>query len=376
MLIAQLSPTGDMIASLVLATGIVLAGVAIGVGVFSAIGRLEKRIEGSPRRSLHLAAIAMIAAKWPLPIGIVSVAIFIALRFVLGLDRFYPELGDPRYPIGVAIVLVAWTAANFFSRLAGDYSRRVLPLAEGEADTRMADLVGGGVKYLIWFIAILYLLTYLDISLTPILAGAGIAGIAIALASQDLLSNLLAGAIILLDKPLGVGDKVRIDPYIGTVTHVGLRSTRIRTLDGLLATVPNSRITTNIVVNFSAGTNRPQVQVPVTVDYGTPIEESRAVLEEIAKAAPAAAPPAMELEAGTVQIGELGEFGPVIILTFSARDETDPLAVKDVVYAQVAEAVRNGRLTIAFGRRDGESRGSGAAASGDERDRGDPRRRA
>ncbi len=326
---------------------------------------------------LRIVANALIAAKWPLPLGIVSVSIFIALRYVLGLDLFYPELGDPRYPIAVAIVLVAWTAANFFSRLAGAYSRQLLPSAEGEGDTRMADLVGGAVKYLIWFIAILYLLTYLDISLTPILAGAGIAGIAIALASQDLLSNLLAGAIILLDKPLGVGDKVRIDPYVGTVTRIGLRSTRIRTLDGLLATVPNSRITTNIVVNYSAGTNRPQVQVPVTVDYGTPVDRSRAVLEQIAEAAPAAAPPAMELEAGTVQIGELGEFGPVFILTFSARDETDPLAVKDVVYALVAEAVRSGRLAIAFGRHNGEAREPGAAAASEnDRGRGDPHRRA
>ncbi len=110
-----------------------------------------------------------------------------------------------------------------------------------------------------------------------------------------------------------------------------------------MATVPNISITTNIVVNYSAGHGAgPQVQVPVTVDYGTPVDESRAVLEEIAEAAPAAAPPAMGLEAGTVQIGELGEFGPVFILTFSARDETDPLAVKDVVYALVAEAVRSG----------------------------------
>jgi MscS family membrane protein len=374
MLFAPLSPTGDMIAGLVIATGIVLAGVAAGVAVYAGIARLEERIEGVPRRRPPIVANALIAAKWPLPIGIVSATIFIALRYVLGLDLFYPELGDPRYPVAVAIVLVAWTAANFFSRLAGAYSRQILPSAETEGDTRMADLVGGAVKYLIWFIAILYVLTYLDISLTPILAGAGIAGIAIALASQDLLSNLLAGVIILLDKPLGVGDKVRIDPYVGTVMRVGLRSTRIRTLDGLLATVPNSRITTNIVVNFSAGTNRPQVQVPVTVDYWTPVGESRAVLEEIAKAAPAAAPPEMELAPGTVQIGELGEFGPVFVLTFSARDETDPLAVKDLIYALVAEAVRGGRLAIAFGRPNGESREPGAAAaSEDEGGRGGPR---
>ena len=59
------------------------------------------------------------------------------------------------------------------------------------------------MRYLIWFIAALYILNYLDISITPLLAGAGIAGIAIALATQDLLSNLFGGVIILLDRPLG-----------------------------------------------------------------------------------------------------------------------------------------------------------------------------
>lgn len=351
MLFATLSPTGDMIAGLVLATGIVLAGVAAGVAVFAGISRIEERIEGWPRTGPRIVANILIAVKWPLPIGILAASIFIALRFALGLDLVYPQLGDPRYPVAVAIVLVAWGAANIFARLAGAYGRQIIPTPEGEGDTRMADLVGVGVRYLIWFIAALYLLNYLDISITPLLAGAGIAGIAIALAAQDLLSNLFGGVIILLDKPLGVGDKVRIDPYIGTVTRIGLRSTRIRTLDGLVATVPNSRITTNIVVNYTAGTARAFVQVPVTVDYATPVAESRHVLEEIARAVPTVAPPTMELGEGAVQIGELGRFGPVFILTFSARDDTDPLAVKDAVYALVAEAVRIGRLTIGFGQR-------------------------
>ena len=353
LLAVPLSPTGDMIAGLALAIGIVLAGVAAGVAVFAGITRIEGRIEGSPRRRLRIVANTLVAVKWPFSIGIVAASIFIALRFALGLDLVYPELGDPRYPVAVAIVLVAWGAANLFSRLAGIYGRQIIPPSEGDGDTRLADLVGVGVRYLIWFIAALYLLSYLNISITPILAGAGIAGIAIALAAQDLLSNLFGGVIILLDKPLGIGDKVRIDPYIGTVTRIGLRSTRIRTLDGLVATVPNSRITTNIVVNYTAGTARAFIQVPVTVDYATPVAESRRVLEEIARAAPTVAPPAMELSAGTVQIGELGRFGPVFILTFSARDETDPLAVKDVVFALIAEAVRNGRVAIGFGRTQG-----------------------
>lgn len=357
MLAAPLSSNGDMIAGLVLATGIVLAGVAAGVAVFAALARFEERVEGSPRTGLRIVATALISAKWPLPIGIVAVSIFIALRDALGLDLFYPQLADPRYPVAVAILLVAWGAASFFSRLAGAFGRELIPSPEGEGDSRMADLVGSGVRYLIWFIAILYVLNYLDISITPLLAGAGIAGIAIALATQDLLSNLFGGVMILLDRPLGVGDKVRIDPYVGTVMRVGLRSTRIRTLDGLVATVPNSRITTNIVVNYSAGAAQVFVPVPVTVDYAVPVDQSRAVLHELAKTAVSSAPPDWELGEASVRIGDLGRFGPVFVVTFSVRDGTDPLAVKDAVYALVSEAVRDGRLATAFGSDGDQARG-------------------
>lgn len=368
----ELVETGTAIAEIAIATAIVIIGGALAAGLFLLSIRVEERFQRRGETGANVVENAIIAARWPLPIGILSTAIYIVLRDVLDLGSVYPWVGDTRLPQAIAIVLVAWWFASFLSRLVRVYGQRYLPEAELEDGTSLANLVSLGVKYLVWFIAILYLLTYLDISLTPILAGAGIAGIAIALASQDLLSNLFGGVIILLDQPLRVGDKVRIDPYTGTVLHIGLRSTRIRTLDGQVATVPNNRITTNIVVNYSAGTVRPEIHVPVTVDYGTPIGESRAMLEEIATAVPATAPPAMELEAGTVQIGELGEFGPIFILTFSARDETDPLAVKDMVYALVAEAVRGGRLAIAFRRHTSVLRESSAvgAPQGDG-DRGD-----
>ncbi|HIH04452.1 MAG TPA: mechanosensitive ion channel family protein [Methanoregulaceae archaeon] len=356
MLTVVITETGMALTDVGIATAIVLAGAALAVGAYLLSLRLEERLNVLHGPGAHLVENAIIAARWPLPMAIAAAAGYVALRFVLRLDLGYPAFGDPRLPVAIAIVLITWTVTNLLSRLIRAYGERVLPESERGDETPLAELFGIGVQYLVWFIAILYLLDFLDISITPLIAGAGLAGIAIALAAQDLLSNLFGGVIILLDKPLRVGDKVRIDPYIGTVTRIGLRSTRIRTLDGLVATVPNSRITTNIVVNYTAGTARAFVQVPVTVDYATPIAESRRVLEEIAGAAPTVAPPAMELGGGAVQIGELGRFGPVFILTFSARDDTDPLAVKDAVYALVAEAVRSGRLTIGFGQQPGAGR--------------------
>ena len=99
------------------------------------------------------------------------------------------------------------------------------------------------------------------------------------------------------------------------------------------------------------------VQVPVTVDYAVPVEKCRAVLYELAKTAVSSAPADWELGVASVRIGELGRFGPIFVMTFSVRDGTDPLAVKDAVYALVSEAVRDGRLAIAFGHDGGHVRG-------------------
>jgi len=72
-------------------------------------------------------------------------------------------------------------------------------------------------KYLIWFIAFLLILATFSIDITPFLAGAGIAGIAVALAAQDLLSNFFGGAIITMDKPFVIGDRIKFDDYFGDI---------------------------------------------------------------------------------------------------------------------------------------------------------------
>ena len=337
-----------MLTDLVLATALVLAGVALAVAAYTYSGRLERRIEERHGSTPRLVSVALVALRRPLLVGIAAASVYLAVRFVLELDRDYPWLGDQRYPIAVAILLATWGIANLLSLLTGVYARRLMHDAEERYDPRLVDLFVIGIRYLVWFIAVLYLLNFLNISITPIIAGAGIAGIAVALATQDVLSNLLGGAIILLDRPLSVGDKVRIDPYTGTVIGIGLRSTRLRTLDGLVATVPNSRITTNIVVNYSTGTPRSFIPVSVTVDYASPIEESRASLEEIVRSVGSRAPRRWEMGEASVRLGELGRFGPVFVLTVPVRDETDPAEVRDLIYGEIARAVRDGRLSIAI----------------------------
>lgn len=335
-----------MLTDLVLATALVLAGVALALAAYTYSGRLERQIEDREGSGVRIFSVVLVALRRPVLIGIAAASIYLAVRYVLELHLDYPWLNDQRYPVAVAILLVTWGIANILSRLTSQYGHEFMQRAGEEYDPRLLDLLAVGVRYLVWFIAVLYLLNYLDVSITPLIAGAGIAGIAVALAAQDVLSNLLGGVIIVLDRPLSIGDKVRVDPYTGNVVRIGLRSTRIRTADGLVVTIPNSRITSNIVVNFSTGDPRTIILVPVTVDNSSSVERNRTVLQGILDQVSVGAPPAWELGETSVLLSEISRFGPVFLLKVRVREEVDQNAVRDLVLSGVAQAVWERRIIV------------------------------
>jgi small conductance mechanosensitive channel len=115
------------------------------------------------------------------------------------------------------------------------------------------------------------------INVAAALAGLGVAGIAIGFAAQDLLSNIIAGFVIFLDKPFEVGDLIRVQEHYGRVANITLRSTRIQTRQNTYVVVPNKRIIDEVVVNHSKhGATR--VDVPVGIAYKENIPGARKVL--------------------------------------------------------------------------------------------------
>ena len=117
-----------------------------------------------------------------------------------------------------------------------------------------------------------------------LLAGIGIGGLALAMAAKDTLANIFGGLTVFADRPFIVGDRVRIDEHDGIIDEVGLRSTRIRTLDGPVVSIPNHRFTDGIVVNVSAEPRRRVRQELGLVLETTPeqIEEAMNILRGIA----------------------------------------------------------------------------------------------
>lgn len=116
--------------------------------------------------------------------------------------------------------------------------------------------------------------------LSSILAGLGIGGAALALASQDLIKNFFGGFVILTDKSFNVGDWIKVDSFEGAVEELGLRSTKIRTIDKELVIVPNSRFADREVVNYSIRENR-RVSFTLGAVYGTDPEKLKFAMGKI-----------------------------------------------------------------------------------------------
>ena len=112
-----------------------------------------------------------------------------------------------------------------------------------------------------------------DKAVTSLLAGAGILGLALGFAFQDLAANFIAGILLSIRRPFVVGDIIETGDHIGVVADVNLRSTRVRTFQGQIAIIPNSDVFQNPVENFSTGERR--VDLSCGVAYGDDLEQAR-----------------------------------------------------------------------------------------------------
>lgn len=125
----------------------------------------------------------------------------------------------------------------------------------------LSRLLNSVMNYALYFILIYWILVILDVPVSSLLAGAGLAGVAIGLGAQGFLSDVINGFFILLENQFDVGETVDIGSVSGQVSSVGIRTTQVRGFDGTLHFIPNRNIT--IVSNKSRGNMRAQIDLPI-----------------------------------------------------------------------------------------------------------------
>ncbi|MDP2735955.1 MAG: mechanosensitive ion channel family protein [bacterium] len=201
--------------------------------------------------------------------------------------------------------VLAYTAVRAVARVA-DYlfSRVVRQRLKEDAhfDPSVIRLLGKGLNFAIWAVALLLVAQNLGFDITALVAGLGIGGLAIAFALQNILSDIFASFSLYFDKPFETGDFIIVGSDMGTVKHIGIKSTRIQTLQGQELIIPNKDLTGSRVNNYRKLEKR-RVAFPFGVTYETKAEKVRAIpgiVQEIFKG----------IELADLDRAHFKEFGP------------------------------------------------------------------
>ncbi|HET6567422.1 MAG TPA: mechanosensitive ion channel family protein [Rhodothermales bacterium] len=153
---------------------------------------------------------------------------------------------------------------------------RQAKLATDPAAVTTMNAVGFLARLLLWVVVFLLALDNLGVNITALVAGLGIGGIAVALAVQNILADLFASLSIVLDKPFAIGDFLIIDTYMGSVEHVGLKTTRLRSLSGEELVFANSDLLKSRIRNYKRMYER-RIVFQFGVTYQTRLEQLKAI---------------------------------------------------------------------------------------------------
>jgi MscS family membrane protein len=215
----------------------------------------------------------------PMPVRLVILAIAIhwfvaSVPLPLLVRQFWSSVANL-----LTIPAIAWMLIFLNGEVERSVGRR-LPPANLSAATALVRLVRRVVDVLVVFGALLATFRYFGINPTPALAGLGVGGIAVALAAQKTLENVIAGASLIFDNAVRVGDFLKMGDVQGTVDHIGLRSTRIRTPDRTVVSIPNSQIASVSLETISAR-DKFWFHPIVGLRYETTSTQLRAVIDGI-----------------------------------------------------------------------------------------------
>ena len=215
---------------------------------------------------------------WPLRLALTFLVFRLATPW-LGL----PDLMN-RIVIGASAVLLAvaamWGGIKLIDTL-GDHSLKRAERSGGTMDEILVSLVLAACKLLLLAAGFVFVASQLSLPYDSVLAGLGIGGLAVAFASKETLSNVFGAAILVVDRPFRRGDWISSGDVQGTVEHVGVRSTRIRTAGDSLAVVPNGKLADATVNNLGVRRTK-AVSVNLLLGYATDAATLEAFMAELA----------------------------------------------------------------------------------------------
>jgi small-conductance mechanosensitive channel len=191
----------------------------------------------------------------------------------------------------VVIVIMAIPAKDFLKIAITYLQSRVAHKTENKIDDIIFELLARFAGFIIFATAIVIALDLLGVNVMPFIAGAGVAGVAIGFAAKDTLSNLIAGVLLIIDRPFEVGDRIEIwraptkSATWGDVIDVGLRATKIKTTDNIVIIIPNNEIMLRDIINYTTITEKIRVRIDIGIAYDANMQKAKNIMLQAADSA-------------------------------------------------------------------------------------------
>jgi MscS family membrane protein len=217
---------------------------------------------------------------------IVAIVVFLGIR--MGVDVLTVEPGVAPWVSKIIAILiagaVAWAIAKLLDGVIEEYLVPYVAKTEAALDDQLLPILRKAAKFVIWTIAAVFAIKEAGYDIGAILAGLGIGGVAIALAAKDTLSNFFGSVAVLIDRPFMINDRVKVAGFDGTIVEIGIRTSRLKTLDNRIVTLPNSVFTGGAIENVSS---EPSTKVPYVLELDPSVglegvERALGILKEIA----------------------------------------------------------------------------------------------
>lgn len=198
------------------------------------------------------------------------------------LQRPFVELsGTPVSALSVITALLIILVARLVARVLANGLARMFAHHAGVGFT-----VAKITRWAGTLIGLLIALTTMGLNMSAVFAAMAVLLVGIGFGLQKMAENFISGLILLIERPIRVGDFVQVETQRGTVRDIGLRATKIETEEGLMHLIPNGDLITKLVTNYTTPSSSIEISVAVGVAYGTDLAEARRVLLEIAAAEP------------------------------------------------------------------------------------------
>ena len=279
--ISQSEWAGPLSATIVFAVFLLASGIA-NVVIRAIVGRWARRTPGTLDEEL------LSVVRGPVVLFIALSGLFLALLILTNLEDSRYQLitgyGDHirRAWLVVVIVEVAYLIYHLLDAALSWYIHKVAVNTETEIDDRLLPPLKRIMPLVVYSLGFLMALSVLNIPISPILAGLGIGGLAVALAVQPTLANFFAGTYVVTEGELNVGDYIELQGGpSGYVVEVGWRSTKIRSMFNNLVIIPNSQMANSIVTNYYS----PEPAMNVLVYCGVSYDSDLNVVESVAREA-------------------------------------------------------------------------------------------